>query len=127
MDTTEPTRAWAATRKALAESIAEIDGVLSGSIVVRRMRCGKPNCGCKTDGDALHGPYIQWTRSVAGRTITRFLSEEQLERYRPWFDNARRMKDLIAKLEIASVQAFESSERTARPKPAAPNKPATSR
>ncbi len=114
MDTTPPTTAWAATRRALATSLAEIDGVLPGSVVVRRMPCGKPGCACKGDPAALHGPYIQWTRSVEGRTITRFLSDEQLERYRPWFDNARRLKDLIAKLEVASIHAFESSEGKSR-------------
>ena len=46
---------------------------------------------------ALHGPYIQRTRTVNGKTVTRFLTEEQLARYQPWSDNARRLKDLRAK------------------------------
>ena len=103
---------WAATRKALASALAEIDGVLPGSVVVRHMRCGKPSCACKADPPALHGPYIQWTRIKDGRRVTRYLSEEQLARYRPWFDNARRLKDLIAKLQIASVHAVEAEART---------------
>jgi hypothetical protein len=123
MDATPPTKAWAATRKALATSLAEIDGVLPGSVVIRRMPCGKPGCACKADPAALHGPYIQWTRSVEGRTITRWLTPDQLERYRPWFDNARRLKDLIAKLEVASIQAFESTEGKSRPRSASSQKP----
>lgn len=106
----EPTGAWRATRRALAEAMAQLDGALPGSVVVRHMRCGKPGCKCKADPPALHGPYIQWTRTVHGKTVTRLLSEEQLARYQPWFDNARRLKDLIAKLEIASVHAIERSE-----------------
>jgi hypothetical protein len=101
---------FAATREALAERLAEIDGLLPGSVVVRHMRCGKPACACKADSPLLHGPYIQWTRTVRGKTVTRYLSEEQLGRYQPWFDNARRLKDLVAKLEIASLQALESAE-----------------
>lgn len=101
---------WAATRKALAEAMAEIDGLLPGSVVVRDMRCGKSGCACKADPPALHGPYIQWTRTVGGRTVTRLLSEEQLARYRPWFDNARRLRELVAKLQIASVRAVEQAE-----------------
>lgn len=123
MDNTEPTKAWSATRKALAESLAQIDGALPGSVVVRRIPCGKPICACKADPPALHGPYIQWTRSVEGRTITRILSQEQLERYRTWFDNARRIKDLIAKLETASIQAFESTEGKPRPTSGSPQQP----
>ncbi len=110
MERAEPTRAWGNTRRALAEAMAHVNGALPGSVVVRRMRCGKPGCKCKADPPVLHGPYIQWTRTVEGKTVTRLLSEEQLARYQPWFDNARRLKDLVAKLEIASVHAIERSE-----------------
>jgi hypothetical protein len=106
----EQPRAWAATRQGLAEAMGEIDGALPGSVVMRHMRCGKAACRCKADPPVLHGPYIQWTRTVNGKTVTRLLSEEQLARYQSWFDNARRLKDLMAKLEIVSVQAIELSE-----------------
>lgn len=124
-----PTQAWSATRAGLAQAIGSIEGVLPGSVVVRTIPCGKPGCACKSDPDARHGPYIQWTRSVRGRTITRFLSQEQLDRYRPWFDNSRRLKDLVAKLEVASIRAFESSEvprakRQPRSKPQRRQRPA---
>jgi hypothetical protein len=101
---------FAATRKALADALAEIDGLLPGSVVVRHIRCGKSGCACKADPAALHGPYILWTRTVQGKTVTRYLSEEQLGRYQPWFDNARRLKDLLGKLEIASLQAVATAE-----------------
>lgn len=104
-------RPWAATRRGLATEIGQIDGLLPGSVVVRHMRCGKPACACKADPPALHGPYIQWTRTVAGKTVTRLLSEDQLARYQSWFDNSRRIKELVAKLEIASVHAFEAEHR----------------
>jgi hypothetical protein len=101
---------FAATRTALADALAQIDGLLPGSVVVRHIRCGKSGCACKADPPALHGPYIQWTRTVRGKTVTRYLSEEQLGRYQPWFDNARRLKELVAKLEIASLQAVAAAE-----------------
>lgn len=101
---------FAATRRALADTLAEIDGLLPGSVVVRHMRCGKRGCACKADPPVLHGPYIQWTRTVRGKTVTRYLSEAQLARYQSWFDNARRLKELVAKLEIASLQAVETAE-----------------
>lgn len=122
-------RPWAATRRGLAAELSHIDGVLPGSVIVRHMRCGKPGCACKADPPTLHGPYIQWTRTVDGKTVTRFLSEEQLARYQPWFDNARRLKELLAKLQIASVHALESEHRRARPakNPTATRRPAPSR
>lgn len=102
---------FAATRRALAEALSEIDGVLPGSVVRRHMRCGQEGCACHADPARAHGPYIQWTRTVGGKTVTRLLSEEQLVRYRPWFDNRKRLKDLVAKLEIASLHAFQAAER----------------
>jgi hypothetical protein len=111
MSTVEPITAWAATRRGLAEAMAQIDGLLPGSVVRRHMRCGKAGCACTAEPPTLHGPYIQWTRTVNGKTVTRYLSEEQLARYEPWFDNSRLLKDIIAKLEIASLHAVEQSER----------------
>jgi len=121
-----PIPPYAATRRALAEAMAEIDGVLPGSVVVRRMRCGKRNCACKADPPALHGPYIQWTRTEHGKTVTRLLTEQQLARYQLWFDNARRLKDIIAKLEIASLHAIEQAENLPQRARAA-NEPAPSK
>ena len=106
-----PKPPFAATRQALADALAEIDALLPGSVTVRHMPCGKNRCACKADPPVLHGPYIQWTRTVNGKTVTKYLSQDQLERYQPWFDNARRLKELVAKLEIVSLQAFETAER----------------
>ena len=68
---------------------------------------------------------IQWTRTVAGKTVTRFLSRDELARYQAWFDNARRLRELVAKLEIASVHALEAERQ---PKGSvAPKRPASRR
>ena len=100
-------------RRALASQIAEIAGagaLLPGTLLVRMMGCGKPGCGCKADPPRLHGPYIQWTRKIGGRTRTRRLTQEELDRYRPWFDNARRLRDLVAELETLCLRAASAAE-----------------
>jgi hypothetical protein len=83
---------------------------LPGTLARRYMRCGKENCRCKADPPLLHGPYLHWTRTVAGKTQTRTLTQEQAQRYQPWFDNARRLRDLIAELEARSMRAFHDAE-----------------
>jgi hypothetical protein len=103
-------------RRRLAAALADLDFVLPGSIVVRHMRCGKAACRCKADPPELHGPYISWTRKVEGKTVTRLLSPDQLERYQRGFDNARRLRELIAELEVLSLRAAEQAEGWA-PKP----------
>lgn len=120
-----PTAPFAATRAALAHDLGQIDAMLPGSIVTRHVRCGKRNCACNADPPQLHGPYIQWTRNVNGKTVTRLLTTEQLARYQPWFDNARRAKDLTGKIEAASIAAFDATEgktprKNQKPDPARP-------
>lgn len=111
MATDNSSAAFAHTRQALAAELAGIDGLLPGTITVRQMRCGKASCVCcKADLPTLHGPYIQWTRTVAGQTVTRRLTPEQHDRYKPWFDNAARLKELTAKLQAASIAAVEAEQ-----------------
>ncbi|MGH2718080.1 MAG: DUF6788 family protein [Actinomycetota bacterium] len=105
------------SRAALVAAMAQIDAVLPGSIVVRHMRCGKAACRCKADPPVLHGPYIQWTRTVEGKTVTRFLTEEQRARYQPYFDNARTLRELARQLSIATMHEVESAEGWTRPGP----------
>lgn len=59
-------------------------------------RCNKTGCRCMADPPQLHGPCYQWTRKIDGRTRTTLLTAEQLDRYRPWFDNAKSIRALTA-------------------------------
>lgn len=97
-------------REELISQASEIDGALPGSIVIRHARCGKQSCRCHADPPQLHGPYIQWTRKINGRTRTRLLTPEQYERYRPWFENARRLRELLSQLEAISLHAARQAE-----------------
>lgn len=99
-----------ATATSLAAELLGSDPALPGSLASRFMRCGKPNCRCKAEPPVLHGPYLHWTRTVAGKTVTRTLTPEQAERYQPWFDNARRLRELLTALEARSLQLFLDAE-----------------
>jgi hypothetical protein len=87
-----------------------LDHALPGTLARRYMRCGKTNCRCKADPPILHGPYMHWTRTVAGKTVTRSLTQDQARRYQSWFDNARRLRELITELEARSLRAFNDAE-----------------
>jgi hypothetical protein len=97
-------------RRDLIAQIAQIGFVLPGTLNVVMNRCGKPRCRCHADPPQLHGPYITWTRKVAGKTITRRLTAEQADRYRPWFDDNRKLRELIAELEALSLTTAEDAE-----------------
>jgi hypothetical protein len=95
-------------------AIAATGMVLPGSISQRRTRCGRDGCGCHADPPRLHGPYWQWTRKVAAKTVCRWLSPAQREDYQAWIDNDRRLRDLLAQLEALGAAALEADPRWKR-------------
>jgi hypothetical protein len=104
----------------LRAQLAAIDHILPGTINTVMNRCGKPTCACHSDPPRLHGPYITWTRKINGKTVTRHLTPEQLERYQPWFENTRRLQALISEIQALCLNAAEHAEGwppTPRPRP----------
>ena len=97
-------------QRQIADEIAGLGLCLPGSLVERTTRCGSPRCRCHTDPSYLHGPYPSWIRKVGTKTVTRTLSPAQLERYRPLFDNTKRLRELISELETLSAEVVEQAE-----------------
>ncbi|MHB8296566.1 MAG: DUF6788 family protein [Acidimicrobiales bacterium] len=110
-----PSAGQRAARARIAAALGEIGFALPGSLVRRSTACGKQGCHCKGDPPVLHGPYLSWTRTVSGKTVTRKISDDQQRRYQAWFDNARKLHRLVTDLESLSVRAFEEAEGTSRP------------
>ena len=96
---------------AIAADLAAIGLALPGTLTQRHVRCGKPGCRCHADPPVLHGPYWQWTRKVAGKTVTRLVPDEQLDDYRQWLDNDRRLRALVAELEALTLAIADASPR----------------
>jgi hypothetical protein len=101
-------------------AIARTGMVLPGSLTQRRTRCGRANCACHAAPPRLHGPYWQWTRKIAAKTICRWLSADQYHDYQTWIDNDRRLRDLLTRLEALGAAALEADprwQRNRRPRP----------
>jgi hypothetical protein len=88
--------------------------VLPGSIAERHTRCGRSNCACHGDPPRRHGPYFQWTRKLANKTVGRYLSAEQRDDYQIWVDNDRRLRELLGRLEALGTAAMEADPRSPR-------------
>lgn len=97
-------------QRQMMAQIAQLGFCLPGSLVERTSRCGSPSCACHTNPERLHGPYLSWTRKINGKTVTRNLNPTQAERYRPWFDNAKQLRELIAELETLSATVAAQAE-----------------
>ena len=75
------------------------------------MKVARPMSAAQRDTQVLHGPYHQWTRKVTAKTVTRLMSDEQLDDYGPWIDNERRLRSLVAELESLSLGIVEADPR----------------
>ena len=95
---------------ATAIAAAAETNLLPGTLLERYTRCNKPGCRCMADPPQPHGPYYQWTRKIDGKTKTVLLTPEQVERYKPWFDNAQQIRALTTKLETLSLDIANTTE-----------------
>ena len=114
MDSVSPTRRQQARAAGIAAELASLGFALPGTLIERHVRCGRANCRCHADPPVLHGPYWQWTRKVAGKTITRLVSDDQLDDYRQWLDNDRRLRALVAELEALTLAIADGGPRGKR-------------
>ena len=119
MENVSPTRRQQARAAGIAAELASLGLALPGTLIQRHVRCGRPGCRCHADPPVLHGPYWQWTRKTGGKTITRLVSDDQLDDYRQWLDNHRRLRALVAELEALTLAIADADPRGKR-RPAGP-------
>lgn len=98
----------------IATALGEMGFVLPGSLTERYFSCTHAGCHCHAHPPVLHGPYVQWSRKVAGKTTSRTLSPEQVADYQEWFENERRLRALVHELEDLSLSVVEADPRTPR-------------
>jgi hypothetical protein len=62
-------------RAGIADQIAELGDLRSGSVTPTSGRCGKPNCHCHRPNDPGHGPNPRLTYKVNGKSVTESLPD----------------------------------------------------
>ena len=114
-DNVSPSRAQRARARRIAAEItarlADVSFALPGTVADRMTRCGYPGCRCHADPPRLHGPYAEWTRKIAGKTVTRRLTPAEHAEYQPLFDNARKLRALLAELQDLTLEIIETDSR----------------
>ena len=99
----------AALTRITAQIAATAGPALPGNLTVRSYPCGKHDCRCHADPARWHGPYAEWTRKINGKTVTRRLTPAQLAAYQPLFDNAKKLRALLAELQDLTMEIIEEA------------------
>ena len=68
--------------RTLAAELAAPTPMRRGSLSERYVKCSKPGCACAERPTARHGPYYSLTRTVGGRTQSRFVPAAPTARVR---------------------------------------------
>lgn len=98
---------YEARYRSLSAKLAQLGFISPGSLVVRETSCGKEGCRCQADPPRRHGPYYQWSRAVAGKTVSRRLTKPEVDLYREWIANRRKLERIVAEMARVSASAGE--------------------
>jgi len=85
--------------------------ILPGSIKKQWNVCGMPGCRCKDPvNPKKHGPYFQLSFTIAGKSTSMFVKDDEFTSIREATERYRQFKDLSMQL----VQAYVEEERGKR-------------
>lgn len=101
----------------LRTDLAQIEYFCKGTVLARRMKCGKPQCACHTQPSKRHGPYYEWTYKAQGKTVNVRLTEEAAPLYQAAAKQYRKLKVILNRLEKISRQALAKSAKDAARRP----------
>ena len=97
------------TIEQLKQKLLNLGPVLPGSISEQWNVCGTPGCKCKDPADPKkHGPYYQLSFSVAGRSSSLFIKNEDVAEVRKRVKRYQEFKKLTMELVQAYVDLVRS-------------------
>ena len=117
MRRTSPTSAaidsYATRFQELKTDLAGIEYFSKGTLLKRMVKCGKPQCACRTKPSKRHGPYYEWTYKAQGKTVNVRLSEEAAPIFQAAAKQYRLLKSILNRLEKLSRRALATLAKNA--------------
>jgi hypothetical protein len=90
----------------LKAELGHIEYFSKGTVLARMIKCGKPQCACRTKPSKRHGPYYEWTYKEQGKTVNVRLSAEAAPIFQASAKQYRKLKSLLTRMEKLSRQAI---------------------
>jgi len=103
----EHMQAYQDKHQKLSAKLSGIGFIWPGNIQLRYLTCGKPNCSCRKDPEARHGPYAYWTSKKANKTVSRLLSPDEADLLGEWIENRRKLEAIVREMKKLSQKTFE--------------------
>lgn len=98
----------------LKRELQQLEYFCKGTVLERRMKCGKAQCPCQTDPTRRHGPYFEWTYKVSGKTVNVKLTPETAPLYRAASRQYSKLKTALNRLERLSLTALRQQAKLAQ-------------
>jgi hypothetical protein len=101
----------------LKAELGKIEYFSKGTLLARRVRCGKPQCACNTTPSKRHGPYYEWTYKAQGKTVNVRLNAEAAPIFQAAAKQYRKLKSLLTRMEKLSRQVISKLAKDAAQRP----------
>jgi len=98
----------------LKRELQQLEYFCKGTVLERRMKCGKAQCACHSDPAKRHGPYFEWTYKVRGKTVNVKLTPETAPLYQAASRQHRKLKTALNRLERLSLSALRQQAKLAQ-------------
>ena len=94
----------------LRRQMRQLGPLLKGTLIDRKIPCGKTNCWCKKGGGH---PGLYLTYSLEGRTKTVYIPKKMAPRVRKWARNYARFKNLLKQMFQIQLEMISATSRSA--------------
>lgn len=93
----------------LVQEIISLEGILPGSVSKVYNVCGKKECRCKDKKNPQkHGPYNLLSYTIAKKSSTKFIKDEDLPSTLDMQQNFRRLREIIQELSLAYMELVKN-------------------
>ena len=107
-------------KRQILHAMSRLDDFRQGSLSPRYRKCGKPYCHCAQEGSKGHGPLWMVTRAVDGKTVSRAIPPErvdktfeQIETFHQFQNLVREYTEVNIKICDAQLEAEKAASREA--------------
>lgn len=85
-------------KEALMTELRRLRDVLFGSLIGRKVKCGKEGCRCMREADYMHGPLYYLSDKRGDRTRWVYVPLGKVEETRDRLRQGRRAQDILKRL-----------------------------